>query len=170
MGRGFGRAEAGGAKPHNRVQYALRHLELAALRDLERILGGDDRDGVAVGVEADARLGDVVHHDGVDVLGGKLSAGIVDDVLGFGGEADQNLAVEAVSAELGENIGGRLQLQGQRTAGALDLFRSRLARPIVGDRSSFLWIFKKGLLVLLAGRQVINRIDFSKTTRLNKTH
>ena len=69
------------------------------------------------------------------MLGLKLSTGILDDILGFGGKADQYLFFEAVCAEFGENVRRRLQLQRQRVAGALDLSRCRLARTIIGNRS-----------------------------------
>src|SRR4051794_18591636 len=47
------------------VEDRRRHRRLRAALDGALALGGHDRDLVVVGVEADARARDVVHHDGV---------------------------------------------------------------------------------------------------------
>ena len=51
----------------------------------------DDGDGVAVGVKADAFAGNVVDDDGIEILRDQLLAGVLENVFGLGGEADDDL-------------------------------------------------------------------------------
>ena len=48
---------------------------------------------------------DVVGDDPVGLLGGALGGGVGDDVVGLGGEADQQARAVGVRAERGEDVG-----------------------------------------------------------------
>ena len=56
-------------------------------------LAVDHAAGVFFAVETNARVGDVVGDDQVQVLVLELARGVIEQVLGFGGEADTERAV-----------------------------------------------------------------------------
>ena len=60
-------------------------------------IGGDPGRGVVVGVEAEARGGDVVGDDGVGALAEELGAGGIEDVVSLGGEGEDECAGRAVA-------------------------------------------------------------------------
>ena len=47
------------------IEYSLGDFPFCGFGDFDNIMVSDDRHGVAVGVEADAFVGDVVHDDRV---------------------------------------------------------------------------------------------------------
>ena len=84
------------------------------------------------------RLGpaDQVAHHHVAVLGFELAAGFLLQILGLGGEADQQ-AVALLAAQFGQDIGGRIEFQREARGGLLDLLLGHLAQMKIGDRGGF---------------------------------
>src|SRR5664280_812029 len=68
----------------------LRDLQFARLRQRDDLGRRNDCHLVAVGIEADARTRDVVHHYRVNPFLAQLAARVFQQVLGFGGESDQH--------------------------------------------------------------------------------
>src|SRR5262249_14404757 len=89
-------------------QHPVSDLPLGAFGDLDVPVGSHNGDGVAVGVEADAGLGNVVHHDGVRRLGLELLARVRQGVFGLSGKTDDDLS-RLLCAQLGEDILRRLK-------------------------------------------------------------
>src|SRR6476661_9382736 len=96
-------------------------------------LGRHQHDFVEAAVKADVATADVVHHDHVGALAFQLGVGPLDCTLAvLGREADQHLALAPPGAQLGQDVGCRLQLDRPGT-GVLDaLAVDRLGRPVVG--------------------------------------
>ena len=112
------------ADAHNLVENALRHFPLRGLGNFDDLVVSDDGHFIAIGVEADAFAGNVVDHDGVEMFGCELLAGVFEDVLSFGSEADDNLRLLAERNFL-ENVGGRFEFERDRTF-AFYLLRRKL--------------------------------------------
>ena len=86
---------------------------------------------VLLGVEADAPLAHVVDDEQVDPLALELLAGVGHDVVGLGGEADDE-RTGAACRDLGQDVGVRREVE-REVALALELDGRRLARAVVGD-------------------------------------
>ena len=95
----------------NEVEHTLRDFEFRRNRHVDDAVGSDDGDGVVLGAETDVGAGDVVEDDGVALLGASFLAGVLDEVLGFGGEADKHLVGKFVGAEFGEDVGCRFEFE-----------------------------------------------------------
>ena len=84
-----------------------------------------------------ACLPDLVHDQQVAALAGQLGAAVLQHravgVAGLGCEADDDLPDRSPPDQLGQDVGGADQLQGQRL-GLLALGRQALGRAVVGDR------------------------------------
>ena len=119
------------AEADDLVEDALGDFPLGGFGDFDDFFASDDGDGVAVGVEADAFAGNVVDHDGVEVLRNQLLAGVFEDIFCFGGEADDDLRV-FFWRKFFQNVGGGFEFQSHR-AFALDLLPGGGFRAIVGD-------------------------------------
>ncbi len=111
---GFHRRFAPLPQPNDLIEDALSHFPFRGLGDFDNLIVGDDGDFVAIGIEADAFAGNVVDHDRVQSLGGELLAGILEDVLGFGGESDHNLRLLA-QRNFFKDVGSRFQFERERT-------------------------------------------------------
>ena len=100
-------------------------------------VGSDDRDLVLGGVEANARLCDVVDDDGVEALAGELAAAVLDSLISvLGGEADQRLVRPASARQGFEDVGRWLKLDRRDALVLLDLRVPRVRRAKVGDRGA----------------------------------
>ena len=96
-------------------------------------VGRHDRDLVAIGVEAEPGLGDVVADDRVEALASELLPRACEPALAvLGGEPDERLAVAAASGQPGEDVGRRLELERQRAL-TRDLPVGDLVRAVVRD-------------------------------------
>src|SRR5687767_7856824 len=96
------------------VEYRSGDLRLRAHRHRSRLGGGDDRDLVLLGVESDVGARDVVDHDRVEPLALELPARALDGALAvLGGEPDQDLLGAPLSGDLGKDVLGRLELEGE---------------------------------------------------------
>ena len=95
---------------------------------------GDERHLVVARVEADVVAAHVVEDEQVGVLVRELLARPLEAALALvGGEADEHLPGSPAPAELGEDVGRRLELDGPGRAVLRALRRERLGRPVVGD-------------------------------------
>ena len=117
---------AGAIDPHTHigggksVEEPVGDLALGEQRQvLARAVGREDRDPVRVGPEAGARFGHVVGHEQVDALAAEL-VGCPLERARLGREAHDDRprgrARAARAADLGEDVLGRLELEGQRLA------------------------------------------------------
>src|SRR3954470_20841603 len=111
-------------------------LGLARQRHVALVGGGDDRDLVGRHVEARIGARDVVEHDGVQALVAQLAPGLGKRLAPvLGGEAHEHLAVATTCGDPAEDIGRRLQRQGQPVVlGLLELGRRSFGGPEVGHR------------------------------------
>src|SRR5581483_9867712 len=89
--------------------------------DVDHALSGDEGRGVAVGVEADAGLRDVIEHDGIGTFGEHFFASGVDAGVGFGGEGDDKGAGTMRVGDLAEDVSSGLEVEVQ-SAFAAELF------------------------------------------------
>src|SRR5208282_60016 len=133
-GSGLHRGFAALANAHNLVENALRHFPLGGLGNVDDLVVGNDGHFIAIGVEADAFAGNVIHDDGIELLGGELLASIFEDVLGLRGEADEYLCLLA-ERNLLENVGSRFEFQSDWPF-AFDFLRRGRLRAIVRDSRS----------------------------------
>ncbi len=95
-------------QPLDAIEESPRDAGLALQRQRLRAAGTDDGDLVGVDVEPGVRTRDVVGDDEVDVLPLALRRRARDDVVGFGGEADEQRSAarrQPPLAELGEDVG-----------------------------------------------------------------
>ena len=98
----------------------------------------EDRDVVRVGPEARARLGHVVRDEEVDALAAELVGGPIERA-GLGGEPDEDRprlgrrSRRARAATAGEDVLGRLELEGQARRRGRASSSAAVARPEVGD-------------------------------------
>ena len=122
------------AEAHDLVEDALGDFPLGGFGNFDHFVAGDDGDGVAVGIEADAFARNVVDDDGVEILRNQLLAGILQNVLGFGGEADDDLRLPSSAKALS---GCRESASSSSVIGPLRLIFWPAAdfRAIVGDGS-----------------------------------
>ena len=91
--------------------------------------GGDDRDLVVGGVEADVRARDVVDDDRVDPLARELVAPVVQRALAvLGGEADERLVGPARRREAREDVRRALELDAHALVGGLLQLAGEAAR------------------------------------------
>jgi hypothetical protein len=123
---GFHRRLTPLADADNLIEYALGHFPLRGLRDFDDLVVSNDGHFIAIGIEADAFAGDVVDHDGVELLGCELLAGVFQSILSFCGETDDDLRLLAERNFL-EDVRGRFELKRERTF-AFDLLRRRRLR------------------------------------------
>ena len=79
------------AEADDLVEDALCHFPFGGFGNFDHLVTGDDGDGVAVGIEADAFARNIVDYDGVEIFRKQLLARVLEDVLGFGGEADEDV-------------------------------------------------------------------------------
>ena len=86
---------AAGSQPLDSVENTLGDFGLGRFGHVHNFGGGDDGDGVAVGIHADPGLRDVVGDDGVQAFRHQLLARVFQHVFGLGGEADHDLVVLA---------------------------------------------------------------------------
>ena len=111
---GLGRRRA-----ENLVEDAIGQLALGHLRKFDGGGQGEERRGVAVGVDAHVVAGHIVHDDGVGALAQQLGAAVLHAVLGLGGEADDELPGMAAPHHFGQDVFGGRKLERER-AGALE--------------------------------------------------
>ena len=71
------------------IQDAIGKQSLRHFRQLLCGVAVKKRDGVAIGIEADLRAGNVVQHDRVHAFAGQLIAGMFQRVLCFCGKSDR---------------------------------------------------------------------------------
>src|SRR5215211_1484851 len=121
------RGQGGDRVPHGRGAGAL-----GAAADGDRAVGGDQRELVVGGVEADAGAAHVVQDDHVDALPGELGARpLLAARAVLGGEPDEHLPGPPAGAELGEDVGGRLERERPRPAVLGALAGERLGGAVV---------------------------------------
>src|SRR5579863_9872797 len=95
------------------IENALRHFPFGGLGHFDHFVMTDDRNLIALGIEADALARDIIHHDGIELLGCEFLASIFENVLSFRGEANDNLRLLAQGYFL-EDIGGWLEVECDR--------------------------------------------------------
>jgi len=117
------------------IENALSHIPFGGFGNFDYFVVGDDSDGIAVGVEAYAFAGNVVDDDSVNGFRGQFLAGVLQDILRFGSEADDELVL-LVSSQFGQDVRRRLQFQSQR-AFALDLLVGGVFGPVISDSCGF---------------------------------
>src|SRR5215208_6572614 len=123
------------------LQQSLRFVEdrrrdpvLGCLPDSPFATRRQEHDLVVGGIEADVRTGYVVEDEEVRALALQLltrpgQAGLA----GVRGEADEHAAVARAAAELGEDVGRRLELHSPFGRILGPFVCARLRRPVVGD-------------------------------------
>ena len=119
------------AEADDLVEDALGYFPLCGFGDFDDLVAADDRHRVAVGIETDAFARDVVDYDGVEIFRDQFLAGILEDVLGFGGEAYDELC-RFLERELFQNVGRGFEFEGHG-AFALDFLARSSFRAIVRD-------------------------------------
>src|SRR5439155_26235986 len=117
------------------IENTLGDFPFGGFGDLGDRVVSDDGDRVAIGIKADTFAGDIVHYDSVERFGGQLLAGIFQCVLGFGGEAYNDLRI-SMTRDLREDIHRRLKLE-RYWSTALDFLGGRRFRTIVGYCGGF---------------------------------
>ena len=86
---------------------------------------------VLVGFEAEIAAAHQVAHHHVAVLGFQLAARFLLQILGFGGEADQQ-AVALLAAQFGQDVGRGVEFQRDARGGLLHLLIGDLAQVEIG--------------------------------------
>src|SRR5579883_29875 len=119
----------------NRVENFLRNLPFAGCGHFDYLSGSDNRNGIPVGIEAYAGLRDVIRNDCVESLFEQLLAGILEDVLSLGGEADYQLSLFAL-AEFSCDVGGGHEFK-RKFGATLHLLWRKLLRAVIGDCGRF---------------------------------
>lgn len=95
-------------------------MMLFVLRQRFDMLRENEQHLVAVGVEADARLGDVVGDDQVTTLALQLLFRVRFKVPRLCGKADEGAGEAEVAAHGAEDVGGADEFEGEGVAGFLD--------------------------------------------------
>src|ERR1700734_4117023 len=83
------------ADAHHLVEDALRYFPFRGLRNFNHVIARNDSYLVAIRVETKSFAGNIVDHDGVELLGCELLTRVLEDIFGFRGEAHNNLRLPA---------------------------------------------------------------------------
>ena len=98
-----------------------------------RAIGIDEGDFVFRGVEADTPTRNVVCNDEVAILSQAFTAGVFDDIFGFGGEANQGALEAHDFAGRTKNVFGTLEGEGHFSTKLLELLFCNFSRSVIGD-------------------------------------
>src|ERR1700688_5124242 len=69
------------AQAHDLIEHSLRNFPFRRLGNLHDFVVRDDGYLIAIGVESDPFASNIVHYDGVELLGGKLLPGVFQNIL-----------------------------------------------------------------------------------------
>src|SRR5262249_49374043 len=93
----------------------------------------EDGDSVTLGVKADAGLGDIIEHDGIERLALQFLTRVPQRIVGFRGKAHDD-ALPLAGGDLGQDIRGWLQFESDR-AFAFDFLLRGPGRREIGYSS-----------------------------------
>ena len=114
-----GLPSGGGKRLAMKAMSCARHLELRSARDLDLAAGPDHRQRIVIAVEGDA-VADLVGRNHVELLALELAARVLLDIVGLGGEADDEGPLRHVGDRL-DDVRRGLEFQLDRGALFLDL-------------------------------------------------
>src|SRR6266567_4621209 len=96
-------------KTNRLVQHALCNVPLGGFRYADTLRRGENRYRVSFGVEADAFPRNIIDYDGVERFRHELFAGVLNNILSFGGEPDHDLRCLS-TCDFGKDICSRVEL------------------------------------------------------------
>jgi hypothetical protein len=112
------------------LHQALGHLLLAHLGPALDAVAGDEMDGVARPPHDLRRRADVVGDDEIAGFPGELGLGVLDEVLGLRGKADDDVGPVGAGGDGLEDVGVLGEFERRRGPSLLDLVARRLDAPV----------------------------------------